>query len=134
MTDNWKQLRSTGAVEAGQAVYKLVNSEKWSVVLPLTDKQYKKVSDKVTIPVKFKKDGLKTTAGISTFIIDSSYYAKLDFDKYMIRYLDNRYLDIEIEFNSADGLKIPVSSVLKKKFYIIPKDYITKVERKEVTG
>lgn len=126
MTDNWKQLRSTGAVEAGQAVYKLVNSEKWSVVLPLTDKQYKKVSDKVTIPVKFKKDGLKVTAGISTFIIDSSYYAKLDFDKYMIRYLDNRYLDIEIEFNSADGLKIPVSSVLKKKFYIIPKDYITK--------
>ena len=56
MTDNWKQLRSTGAVEAGQAVYKLVNSEKWSVVLPLTDKQYKKVSDKVTIPVKFKKE------------------------------------------------------------------------------
>ena len=89
---------------------------------------------KLLFLLNLKRNGLKTTAGISTFIIDSSYYAKLDFDKYMIRYLDNRYLDIEIEFNSADGLKIPVSSVLKKKFYIIPKDYITKVERKEVTG
>lgn len=126
MNDSWTQLRTTGSVEKGNIVYKLVNSEKWSVVLPLSDKQYKKIYDKTTIPVTFKKDGLKTIAEVSTFIIDSSYYAKLDFDKYMIRYLENRYIDIEIEFNNADGLKIPVSSILKKKFYIIPKEYITK--------
>lgn len=126
MNDKWTQLRSTDSVKAGNPVYKLVNSEKWSVVLPLSDKQYKKICDKETVPVTFKKDGLKVTAGVSTFIIDSSYYAKLDFDKYMIRYLENRYLDIEIEFNNADGLKIPVSSILKKQFYIIPEKYITK--------
>lgn len=126
MTDNWTQLRTTGSVDKGNVVYKLVNSEKWSVVLPLSDKQYKKIYDKTTIPVTFKKDGLKTTAEVSTFIIDSSYYAKLDFDKYMIRYLENRYVDIEIEFNNADGLKIPISSIFKKKFYIIPKEYITR--------
>lgn len=126
MNDNWTQLRSTDSVNAGNAVYKLINSENWSVILPLSDKQYKKIYDKETIPVTFKKDGLKTTAEVSTFIIDSSYYAKLDFNKYMIRYLENRYLDIEIEFNNADGLKIPVSSTLKKQFYIIPKEYITK--------
>ena len=126
MNDNWTQLRSTGSANAGDAIYKIVNSEKWSVVLPLTDKQYKKVSDKTTVPVIFKKDGLETVTDISTFIIDSEYYAKLDFDKYMIRYLDNRYLDIEIEFNNADGLKIPVSSILKKQFYVIPEKFITK--------
>lgn len=126
MNDNWTQLRSTGSANAGDAIYKIVNSEKWSVVLPLTDKQYKKVSGKTTVPVIFKKDGLETVTDISTFIIDSEYYAKLDFDKYMIRYLDNRYLDIEIEFNNADGLKIPVSSILKKQFYVIPEKFITK--------
>lgn len=134
MNDNWTQLRSTGSTKAGDAVYKLVNSEKWTVVLPLTEKQYKKVSDKTAIPVIFKRDGLKTTADISTFIIDSAYYAKLDFDKYMIRYLDNRYLDIEIEFNNADGLKIPVSSILKKQFYVIPEKYITKDGENESNG
>ncbi|HBA97664.1 MAG TPA: hypothetical protein DCZ23_06115, partial [Lachnospiraceae bacterium] len=82
MNDKWTQLRSTDSVKAGNPVYKLVNSEKWSVVLPLSDKQYKKICDKETVPVTFKKDGLKVTAGVSTFIIDSSYYAKLDFDKY----------------------------------------------------
>lgn len=128
MTDNWTQLRSMGSVEAGNVIYKLVNSERWSVVLPLADRQYKKIYDKTTVPVTFKKDGLKVVAEVSTFIIDSSYYAKLDFDKYMIRYLENRYLDIEIEFNNADGLKIPISSILKKQFYIIPKEYINKID------
>ena len=135
MNDSWTQLRSTDSVKAGNAVYKIINSEKWSVILPLSDKQYKKICDKETIPVTLKKDGLKVTAGVSTFIIDSSYYAKLDFDKYMIRYLDNRYLDIEIEFNNADGLKIPVSSILQKRFYIVPKEYITKSqEESEKSG
>lgn len=134
MNDSWTQLRTTGSVKKGNAVYKLVNSEKWSVVLPLSDKQYKKIYDKTVIPVTFKKDGLKAAAEVSTFIIDSSYYAKLDFDKYMIRYLENRYLDIEIEFNNADGLKIPVSSILKKKFFIIPKEYITKGSDNEGEG
>lgn len=126
MNDNWKQLRSAGTVKSGKAVYKLVNSEKWSIVLPLTEEQYKKVCDKVTVPVRLKKDNLGITADISTFIIDSAYYARLDFDKYMIRYLDNRYLDVEIEFNNAGGLKIPVSSIFEKEFYIVPEEYITK--------
>lgn len=126
MTDDWTQLRSTESVESGSVVYKLINSEKWSVVLPLTAEQYQKIYDKESVPVTFKKDNLKIYADVSTFIMDSSYYAKLDFDQYMIRYIDNRYLDLEIEFNNADGLKIPVSSILKKNFYVIPKEYITK--------
>ncbi len=125
MTDSWSQLRSTEEVFAGSVVYKLVNSEKWSIALPLTKEQYQKIYDKETIPVTFKKDGLETDAEISTFIVDSSYYARLDFDKYMLRYLNNRYIDLEIEFNNADGLKIQVSSILKKKCYVVPDEYIT---------
>ena len=52
----------------------------------------------------------------------------------MIRYLNNRYLDVEIIFNNATGLKIPVSSVLKKKCYVIPKEYITKGANSNQTG
>lgn len=43
----------------------------------------------------------------------------------MINYIDNRYLDIQLEFNEAAGLKIPVSSIIKKKFYMVPEEYIT---------
>lgn len=125
-SDNWEQLRKAESVKKGSAVYKLIQSEKWSVVVPLTNKQYKKIYDKASVPVVVKKDNMKLYPNVSTFTVDSNYYARLDFNKYMIRYLDNRYLDIEIEFDNASGLKIPVSSIIKKKFYVIPKEYITK--------
>ena len=125
-TDKWKQLRSSGRVESGGTIYKLINSDDWSIVVPITKEQYNKIYDKETIPVTLKKDNQRVVAKVSTFTEKSEYYLKLDFSKYMIKYLDNRYLDVEIEFNSADGLKIPTSSILEKKFYVIPSEYITK--------
>ena len=125
-TDKWKQLRSSGRVESGGTIYKLINSDDWSIVVPITKEQYNKIYDKETIPVTLKKDNQRVVAKASTFTEKSEYYLKLDLSKYMIKYLDNRYLDVEIEFNSADGLKIPTSSVLEKKFYVIPSEYITK--------
>ena len=133
-SDNWKQLRKAESVDAGSPVYKLIQSEKWSVVIPLTNNQYKKIFDKSTVHVTIKKDNMRLYPTVTTFTIDSNYYAKLDFQKYMIRYLDNRYLDLEIEFNEAKGLKIPVSSIIKKKFYVVPKDYITKGGESGGTG
>ena len=43
----------------------------------------------------------------------------------MIHYMNNRYLDIELQFNNTAGLKIPVSSIVKKNCYVIPEEYIT---------
>lgn len=43
----------------------------------------------------------------------------------MINYIDNRYLDIQLEFNEAAGLKIPVSSISKRNFILVPEEYIT---------
>ena len=133
-SDNWKQLRKAESVKKGSPVYKLIKSEKWSVVVPLTDTQYKKIYDKSTVPVTVKKDNMKFYPAVSTFTVNSKYYAKFDFNKYMIRYLDNRYPDLEIQFNDAKGLKIPVSSIVKKKFYVVPKEYITKGGETGSTG
>ena len=52
----------------------------------------------------------------------------------MIHYLNNRYLDVEIQFNNAEGLKIPTSSIITKKFYVVPKDCITKGDGQTVSG
>ena len=62
---------------------------------------------------------------VRTFTSNGNYYANLLFDKYMIHYMNNRYLDIELQFNNAAGLKIPVSSIIKKECYAIPEEYLT---------
>ena len=134
MNDTMKQIRTTEQITAGSPVYRVVTSEKWSIVVSLTKEQYIKIAKKDSVSVKIKKDNITMTPVVQEFTSNGSYYANLVFDKYMIRYLNNRYLDVEIIFNNATGLKIPVSSVLKKKCYVIPKEYITKGANSNQTG
>ena len=124
-TDHWEQLRPSEEVSANTSVYKLIASEKWSIVLPLSAEQYEKVKGETQLTVTLRKDNLQLTAPVTTYTCQGDWYAKLDFDKYMIRYLENRYLDVHIEFNHAEGLKIPVTSIVKKKCYVFPKAYLT---------
>lgn len=126
MTDQWKQLRTGKSIAAGTPVYRLVKSEKWSIVVQLSKKQYSKLLQKKQVTVKIKKDNNVLTPIVRTFSSNGNYYANLVFDKYMIHYLNNRYLDIEMQFNNAEGLKIPTSSIITKKCYVVPAEYITK--------
>ncbi|BCN31199.1 HlyD family efflux transporter periplasmic adaptor subunit [Anaeromicropila herbilytica] len=119
------QLRTTDLLEKGSPVYKVVRNENWSIVINLTKEQYDKVSNKEQINITFPKDNLSTYADITTFKKSNEYYAKLDLNKYMIHYIDDRFIDVELNINSATGLKIPVTSVVKKKFYKIPLEYFT---------
>lgn len=123
-TDNLTQLRQTESVEAGSPVYKLVSSENWSVIAPLSQEQFKNIQQEGKVVVSLKKINARISPQITTFTMDGGYYAKLDMNRYMIQYLNNRYLDIEIEMNDDSGLKIPLSSILKKNFYTISKDYV----------
>lgn len=125
-TDNLTQLRQTESIEEGTPVYKLVASENWSIIAPLSKDQFKNIQQEDKVVVSLKKIQTKISPQITTFTMDGGYYAKLDLNRYMIQYLNNRYLDIEIEMNDNAGLKIPLSSILKKSFYKIPEKFLVK--------
>ena len=120
-----KQLRTSDAQPAGSPIYKIITDENWSIVISLTEEQYKKVSEKERIKITFLKDNLTTAANITSYKRDNAYYATLTLNKYMVRYLADRYIDIELSLNSAEGLKIPITSIKKKDFYVIPLAYMT---------
>lgn len=120
-------LKTKERVAAGDAVYKVITGEVWSLYIPLTDKQIVQLSDRTRIRVKFLKDD---TTQVANFIIhtneDGTYYGELKFNSGMIRYANDRFLDIELVTNTQSGLKIPISSVVNKDFYTIPEEYATK--------
>lgn len=121
-----QHLMSGDRVQAGDPVYRLIDSEEWSLYIKLTAKQIVKLDTTSTIRVKFLKDGVTQNAAFT--IIDGGdgrYYGRLDFNSGLIRYLDNRFIDIELVTNSAVGLKIPVSSIVTKQFFTIPEAYAT---------
>ena len=52
--------------------------------------------------------------------IDGTHYAVVTLYSGMVRYCDDRYLDIELVTNTVTGLKIPISAIVNKEFYMIP--------------
>lgn len=118
------QLRSTEALQSGSPVYKMINSEDWQIVIPLTANQYNKLKENEKVTVIFKKDGIKTVAGITFFDNGGEPFAVLSLNKYVIRYMNDRYLDIELLLNSAEGLKIPVTAIFEKEFLLVPSEYV----------
>ena len=110
-SDDPKQLRKTESVKAGSPIYRLVTNESWSVVFPLSKEQFKNIQQEKTVTVTLKKIQAKVTPQVTTFTMDGGYYARIDLKRYMIQYINNRYLDLEIKMNDEAGLKIPKSSM-----------------------
>ena len=56
----------------------------------------------------------------SIITIDGDKYGQIYFNKGLIRYASDRFLDIELVTNTVVGLKIPLTSIVTKDFYVIP--------------
>ena len=52
----------------------------------------------------------------------------------MIRYADERFLDLELIITDYTGLKIPKSAIVKKPFYVVPTEYVTQGGNSDETG
>ena len=127
-------LRTTDMITNNSPIFKLIKSDRWSIVIPLTDSQYQKLIDTNQIRFTILKDDFTTSAKLSLFQSGMDYFAKLDLDKHMANYIEDRFLEIELSIKSATGLKIPVSSIVEKEFYLVPLDYFTTGGENSSTG
>lgn len=123
-----KSLSDQMKITAGQPVYRLITSEHWSVIVPLTKEVANelKKEEVSTMKVRIDKDSETLWAKFKIIYKNGDFYGQLDFDNSMIRYAEERYLNIELILEDESGLKIPKSSVVDEQFYVIPSDYLTK--------
>ena len=112
-------------IASGEPIYKLVTSEDWSVVIPLEDQTAKELSETDSVKVRLDNENDTVWADFSILKKGKQYYGCLDFDKSMIRYADERFVNIELILEDESGLKIPKTSVTEKDCYAVPIDYIT---------
>ena len=114
-------------ISKGDPVYRMITGEDWSVILPLEKETAEQLAaDEVTrVKVRIDKDSETMQAAFSIIERDGQYYGCLDFNNSMIRYAEDRFLNVELILEDESGLKIPRSSVVEEKFYVIPEDYIT---------
>lgn len=126
--DNYSKvtLKTSDSVNEGDPVCKVVTSEDWSIVIKLNDTQYTKLEGKERVKIKFCKDDVEVNVPYRIFVSDGVYYAELYMNNYVSRYIDDRFINIELLLNSAEGLKIPSSSIIEKSCYKIPASFLTK--------
>lgn len=121
-----EDLKTRDAIEAGSDVYTIITDERWSIYIPLSAKQVTQLNDRQYVRVKFLKDGLSQIGQLSIVEIGSGKYGKIDFNNGLTRYASDRFLDIELVTNTQTGLKIPISSIITKEFYLVPDSYQTR--------
>lgn len=113
-----------GLVEAGAPVYKLITSSDWNLIFPVNDEQKTQYQDVKQIRIQFSESGLTATAALSIYTAqDGNNYGKISLNQYMEEFCSERFIDFEILNDDRVGLKIPVTSVTIKDFYVVPKEY-----------
>ena len=117
-------------VGAGDTVYKLFDSEKWSIAFPVKDQELaQRYLDEEVVEVTFLKNGISIWGSVSlTANAEGETVVVLDFQSGSINFATDRFLEVEIGMEDEVGLKIPVSSIVQKEFFLVPEEYVLYIE------
>ncbi len=125
-----EDLRTNQYCEKGTKAYRITTSQKWRLLIQVTDSEYdrmKTLYDGGTTYVKatIRKDNFSVKVPFDCLENKSGKYIRLNFTNYVHRYLNQRFLDVEILLLQGKGLKIPASSLVSRKVYRIPESYLS---------
>lgn len=119
-------LKDKTSVNAGDAAYKLITSEDWNLIIPITDETNRQIQDSSSIRIKMKKDNTILRASFTTQEKEGTTYLILSLNNSMVRFATDRYVEVELLFDEETGLKIPNSSITSKDFFTVPMEYFQK--------
>ena len=121
-----KQTLKTGdVVSTNSPIVKIIPSEKWNIVAPVTQEQIAAISDSEYINFKINNSSYEVYMPYEIINASDGTYINIKLDKYMSNYVSERYVSIEIIKKEDTGLKIPVSAIVDKEVYKIPISYFS---------
>lgn len=83
----------------------------------------------------FQTNDLETDGDFSIITgSDGKSYGKLDFNQYMVQFVSDRFVTFEVATDKVNGLKIPVTAVTTKNFYLVPIEFLAQGGDSSSTG
>ena len=120
-----KQMLSNSLMALNDPVYKLCTSENWSLVIPVDPVRGAKLMEEEYVKVRFLKNQYESWGKVYMLTnADGNSYLRLDFNNSMITFINDRFLEVELIVEDETGLKIPLSSIVQKEFFLIPEDFL----------
>ncbi len=118
-------LKINQSVSSGQALYKLITNENWNIMVPVDRDVATALEDEDYVSITFRKDNSHVIPACRVEIYGSQPYLVLSFNSSMVRFISDRYVELELSTDTTTGLKIPNSAIVEKEFLIIPKKYFS---------
>lgn len=127
-------LKDQETVGSNVPVYKLITDENWNVVFKISDELAETLKDDETVEVLFKDDGNTIWAYYDIIKIGKDSYLNLKLRTSMIRFANQRFIDVELLLDDAAGLKIPNTAITTKEFFTVPKEYFVQGKDSDTYG
>ena len=127
-------LKNRTLIGVNDILFRTINSEKWNIVFELSENQVTQYANVSNVKIKFLSNNLTTSAIFSIINNTDGSYGMLTLDKYLINFVNERFVDFEISESSTAGLKIPITSVCEKEFFTIPEEYGFTADDTKKTG
>lgn len=118
-------LKTGEIIQAGSPVYKLITSDIWNLVLPLSSEDAKRLQEDDRVTLRMPNVVHEVYGDITVIQNGEDYFANITLDKLMVNYCEERFIPIEIVMTQQEGLTIPNSAIVEKQVLRIPIDYLT---------
>lgn len=112
-------------VKSGNVIAKVVTSDKWNIICPITDEDASLFEEGTLIRFKITGNNLTIRAPFEIIQKPDGKYLNIQMTRYMIDFLQDRYVKVVIKRENDSGLKVPVSAVVSKDVVHIPRQYLT---------
>ncbi len=119
------QFLGNSLMAEGDPAYKLSTNENWSLVIPVEASRGAELEEKDYIKVRFLKNQYESWGKVKLLTnADGNTYLQLSFTNSMVNFISDRFLEVELIVEDETGLKIPVSSIVQKEFFLIPEEFV----------
>ncbi|MCR4609235.1 MAG: hypothetical protein K5750_06005 [Eubacterium sp.] len=110
-------------VNSGSTIFKLVEDEEWNIICYLTADEAERLNGKDEIEINVNNSNFNMYVPFEIEERDGGYMMNISLRKYMSTFANERFLNVEVILEQFEGLKIPNSSIVRKKVYLLPKEY-----------
>lgn len=120
-----KQIIGDELVEKDAPIYKISTSELWDLVVLVDAQRGAELEQEGYIKVRFLKNQYESWA--STKLVsgkNGETLLLLHFNNSMVTYVSDRFLDVELITEEETGLKIPLTAIVDKEFFLLEEPYL----------
>lgn len=119
-------LKQSAQRQSGDSLYKLATSENWNIIFPVSQSTYDRLAEDNVVKLQFKKDGITCWVNYEFKKLGDTFYMVLSLKNHMVRFLNERFTEVELLLDEETGLKLPNTAITEKDFFVVPKGFFTK--------